>query len=504
MSNDPLMRAVLMGTEAAGLPEASSAPARLLARAPQERPEGWQLLLRAGMESIHQRAATVAAEADSLSTPAAAADERPPCSAAAARSLLQIVSRHGGLVPWAVQQLQQAGLRVPAVVVPALLDSRHRAEVAAVLGTVAGWLAAMNAEWRDAATGIELPADAEVRFEEGTVKERVAILRALRGTAPGQARDWVAAALPGERADAREALVRALDVGLCADDESMLQQVVTTDRAAGVRSAARWLLLRLPASAESEAAMQRALEVLHVHGARVEIRAPARFAGAPQQAGVAQTPPPRLGKRAWWAIQILERVPPGALARAVGRAPRALLAALGSEPELAYAWTRALPRWPDAAVARALWPWWQERESRPGWIHSDVEELPSHLDEGDAVAFGIARLRHLEAPDPGLLRAVGHPWPDELAEAWLRWMSHHSLAAHDDRTGAALLAGAAGLPQPLVDRALKAVAARPLESDGAQRQEWRAKRLRMDLDMLAEALDARAQFERHLREQESP
>lgn len=361
-----------------------------------------------------------------------------------------------------------------------------------------GWaLVALNPAWSarlERAGGAAAPLDPAL-WDDGTLAQRRDYLVRLRGSDPDAARALLAG--PGwakEAAEAREAFVRTLAVGLGAADEPFLDAALD-DRAASVRAAAADLLARLPGSAL--VARAEAVAAAHLALRPRLLRAPTLVATrVPLDAALRRDGYP--GDRGPGTRAALDR-----LARAIALVPTgrwpALLGATASELasgpaehdgapiQLTGAWAAAAVRGGDAVLARTL------LAADPDLLPTLAPALPP-----DALAAELTRrLRGAPADYPKL----AHLLPDradaaltagllEVVEAWLGRPGQPpaptgdlarrlALAAHPDAAGrvaARLQALAEGLP--------RASAARRALGDAASVLQLRAG--------LAEALSALA------------
>jgi Family of unknown function (DUF5691) len=220
-------------------------------------------LLRAGMAAVY-RAAGRKAETDVEEPVPASGETLPACSAKAAEIVRRLlVAQRTEMLREALDRLRLARLRVPHALLPAALDVQRtqlRPAVAAVLGERGPWLAAQNPNWAWAVAtrGSE---DDETAWEEGALGERISTLRRVRGRDQALGLAWVEDVWKSEKADARVAMVKALETGLSPGDEPFLERALD-DRSVKVREAAAALLSRLPGSAYAERAAERVDGVL--------------------------------------------------------------------------------------------------------------------------------------------------------------------------------------------------------------------------------------------------
>ncbi|HWE56545.1 MAG TPA: DUF5691 domain-containing protein [Acidimicrobiales bacterium] len=165
------------------------------------------------------------------------------------------------------------GERLPPELVPRLLDTGEAgraADILAVAGPVAPWLAAGHPEWSwvvpagDESAG---PWDAgrlSVAWERSDDR-RLAAFRACRRSDPALAREFAVQAWAEEPTTARAALVAAFATGLNPDDEDFLESRLA-DRRGDVREAAEALLLRLDGSRLRREMEDEALRLVRVEG----------------------------------------------------------------------------------------------------------------------------------------------------------------------------------------------------------------------------------------------
>lgn len=215
------------------------------------------VLLTAGAWSVYRRAG-YQAQTSSQVQPVAEAETQQTCSKEAAHIIDGILRGNAiDVLPEALHLLTRHQLILPYELVIQALNygADHkvlRAALIPVLGERGRWLSQFNKKWQWVAqflkdTSSELPADAETIWEEGTYQQRSEILFRLRASDPAKARTWLANVWKTEKADARHALLSALEVNISAEDESFLEGLLK-DRAASVRQEASDLLARIPTS----------------------------------------------------------------------------------------------------------------------------------------------------------------------------------------------------------------------------------------------------------------
>ena len=205
---------------------------------------GGALLARLAGYGIHHLAGSgFAAEALVPAEPRDAAGPECPPAAATRLALLLSGGARDRLREWC-DLAGAAGMRAPPWLLPAL--AAHRADLAEAVGRIAG----TELAWLDRACG-DGPAGSEGReptdWTEGSPAERRAAFAAFRARDPEAARAALEAGFRAEKADMRQSLVAALEVGLAEADAPFLETCLD-DRSAGVRGAAQRLLPCLPRS----------------------------------------------------------------------------------------------------------------------------------------------------------------------------------------------------------------------------------------------------------------
>ncbi len=148
-------------------------------------------------------------------------------------------------------------MRAPVWLLPALAPFRRDVpSVEAIAGPELDWLAR-------ACGGAEDTVPPAADWMDGSENERAAAFTAFRQRDPGAARAALEAGFKAEKASMREALVRALQVGLSENDEPFLEACLD-DRAGGVREAAQRLLPLLQGSRYAARMAERARAALSI------------------------------------------------------------------------------------------------------------------------------------------------------------------------------------------------------------------------------------------------
>lgn len=436
---DPIVALALAGTsrqERVNLTTGTPPVDALLAELPEGEVER-TFLLSAGAWAVYRQAGTQArqlAEAHSR-----AADETlRECSPDAALLVSRLLSgEHAELLPEALEHLRLQGLRLPFRLLPLALNTtgkETRAALFPLLGERGRWLSQFNQSWKWvhnylAAHEEGLPADAETLWQEGTLGQRVEILRRLRAVDAGRARDWLEDVWKQEKADARNDLLRTLESGLSVADEPLLEKALD-DRAGGVRATAALLLGRLPNSAFSARMRQRGQLIVQMIAGSVKIKVPARFVAEWQRDGIIENPPGNISKRAWWMIQILATIEPTFWETHLGVSSAELLNLLPADNEwkmqIIEGWSKAAMSFGTLDWLLPLFSWW-------------CEHYDEALDKKSLTAYGYREdlLKHMPAPFAEqltlklleensdwsmLVRELPRPWGVEFAQTYLQFL----------------------------------------------------------------------------------
>ena len=287
-------------------------------------------------------------------------------------------------IDW-LQHLASKGWRLPPGLLPLALDTAQRASAlrpaaAAVLGERGRWLAHHHGAWRYAAGSAD-SAPLDVRWQEGTLAQRVQLLREERQSQPAAARERLQTAWPDLPAKERAELLAVLQTGLSASDEDLLTTIAHKDKGREVRQTARTLLVQLPGSAISQRACQRLAPCLTLQtglrsatGQRWAITPPEAADPDWKNEGIEAERPQHdpLGERAWWLYQLARQVPLSWWQQYTGMAPDALLL-----------WA-AKNDWADALV-RA---WWEVLRAAPVAAPASAASAadPASLDSPDSAS----------------------------------------------------------------------------------------------------------------------
>ena len=225
--------------------------------------------------------------------------------------------------------LDCAGQRLPPeLLVDALEQGRQsvalRAWLIPVLGERGRWLAAQNPSWRYA-SGVEEQADSEVVWQDGSIEQRLALLRAERASDPDKARLRLESALKELSAKERLPMVQSLVTGLSLADEALLEKLLA-DRSKDVREAAAQLLSSLPGSAYGQRLSARVASMLSQDASgEWQLEPPEQGDKDWERDGIALQPPAYFkGVKAWLLQQCVELTPLQFWTETLGKTPQQL------------------------------------------------------------------------------------------------------------------------------------------------------------------------------------
>jgi hypothetical protein len=374
------------------------------------------LLDQAALLTAARRAGRPAGHAKPL--PAAEPDRRPLLSPAAADRLAWMLrGEHPDLLTEWLAAAVERGLRVPAQLLPGLLDRARRISpadpelrrlAAAAGGPRARWLAGLNAEWTFAAADIAVGEEA---WRLGDAGQRRAYLTALRAADPDVARDLITASWEAAGAAERAMFLSVLAAGpaLRPEDEPLLEAALG-DRADEVRSWAAYLLASLPGSALGRRMAGRALSGLRLEagprGPRLIASPPAECDASMRRDGIAPGPGAgrsQLADRTRLMLEVVARTPLRAWTDAFALGPAAILAVPSGDwaPVLFVGWSRAAiaqrnQDWVAALINAAL-------TGRPPAMPAENSALRQLARQADP-ALGAPDA--LAGPEPGVPPAV--------------------------------------------------------------------------------------------------
>jgi len=323
-----------------------------------------QFLTRAGALALWRRAGWKPPEIPCALAPAEPEVTHPISAVSAGHLQLMLGGQFAGALPeWLNEAIRQR-CHVPPELLPALLDRCRQDRALRPLGMAAGgrranWLAAHNPAWAFAA------AESPELWETGNSDQRAKILRALRTTAPAEARSKVEAVWKEESAEIRAAFLAEFDQNLSGEDSPFLEAALD-DRSKEVRKIAADLLARQPDSPFVARMLARAQPLLVWKPGRLLSKASleATLPAEPDAAGVrdgldpkAFGPQKTLGARAVLLVQILSAVPLRHWTETFSASPSAVIEAAKKTEfarALATGWAWAALRQRDAPWAEAI------------------------------------------------------------------------------------------------------------------------------------------------------
>jgi hypothetical protein len=396
------------------------------------------LLLRAGALAVYRAAGYTPQSTSEAPTPAP--DEtRPECSPGVAALIeLLLSTRNGLLLEEALARFNQAGYRLPHLLLPLALEntpSGSRPAMALAVGERGRWLGQFNRQWAwvgETLTDISdtMPPDAETIWEEGALGQRVEVLRRLRKVDPARAREWLVSVWKREKADARAALLDTFEVGLAAEDEDVLTTALA-DRAERVRALAVQFLLQLPSSALAGRMRVRGEKMLTFAKSALDAKPPTAVDAEWERDGLSEKVGQGAGQRAAWMAQVLERVPPSHWEVYFEMSPEALIAATAGlkwRVNIVEAWTEASGRFQERAWAAPLWRFWldlspkdlkQARGDRSEMCRTLAPLMPPADLEGFALEMLADTLKHDDFTLYEVFDMLPRPWSARVADAWL-------------------------------------------------------------------------------------
>jgi hypothetical protein len=322
------------------------------------------LLDQAALLTAARRAGRPAGHAEPL--PAAEPDPRPVVGPAAGDRLARMLGGdHPDLLTEWLAAAADRGLRIPAQLLPRLLDRVLRASRAdpelrrlatAVGGPRARWLAGLNAEWTFVAAGTPGgPAGGTAAGDDawrlGDAGQRRGYLTALRAAEPDAARDLITASWAAAGSAERVMFLSVLAAGPALDpaDEPLLEAALD-DRSGDVRSWAAYLLASLPESALGQRMAGRAQHGLRLEagpwGTRLIASPPAECDAAMRRDGIAAGPGAgrsQLADRTRLMLEVVARTPLRTWTETFALAPAAIVAIPSGDwaPVLFVGWSRA-------------------------------------------------------------------------------------------------------------------------------------------------------------------
>ncbi|HHX40560.1 MAG TPA: hypothetical protein GX715_11400 [Armatimonadetes bacterium] len=437
-----------------------------------------QLLGAAAILSLYRRAGARPAVETAPPPEPSPAESLSRCPSSVGRYLAEILSgtRAELLSEW-LDAAAAAGMRAPEELLPALLDlgaAREgiREKLLPVLGERGRWLARHNPDWAYA-----LGPEEAIDWETAPRVARLALLKRLRATDPARARELLQSTWEQDPPNERAAFIAHLDVGLSMEDEPFLEAALD-DKRKEVRTQAAELLAKLPQSRLSARMLERVRPLLSFTPGQpsrvlafmpgkkpsLQVTLPEACDRAMARDGIEAKPPPGMGKKAFWLMQMIAVIPPATWCEMWGTPPQVLIEAARETEhhrELLEGWARAAvrhgdPEWAEALLSASI-------PSLPEGVAAElVDPLPPERREA-------ALLPHIQA-DGDRLRLVPllmrcrHAWSETFTRAVLALMREHTQRAghlFDWRIHSALKQFAHYAAPTLADEAARMLGASP-------------------------------------------
>ncbi len=370
-----LVTASLLGTERTAVPPSAVPGGPAQAGAPAD--PAALLLDRAALLTVARRGGQRPEQA--RPRPPAEPDPAPAVSPAAGRRLARMLGgEHPDVLAEWLSAAVARGLRVPAHLLPSLLDRVRRGSqadaelrrlTALAGGSRARWLAGLNPDWKfvtaHAPAGDHAP-DGDDAWRLGSAGRRRGYLSALRARDPGAARELIAGSWDAAAPDERVMFVNVIAGGPSLADEPLLEAALD-DSSAWVRKMAADVLAALPGSALGQRMAGRALGCLRLGGGilsrRLVASPPAECGAAMRRDGI--TPGPGAGGsplagQAHLLLEVIARTPLDTWTGAFGRPAGQIVAvppSAGWAPVLFTGWSRAAMAQRDQEWMVALIGW---------------------------------------------------------------------------------------------------------------------------------------------------
>jgi hypothetical protein len=284
------------------------------------------------------------------------------------------------------------------------------------MGKRGAWLANLNSDW-DCAVSREKVGD-EPGWEDGTLRDRVAHLKALREQEPAHARAKISENLTGHPAEERVALIETMGTGLGIEDEEFLEEQLG-DRSKTVRRTAARLLSLLPGTRFANRMCDRLRSLVALKGSlfrkTLVVKPPDSLTEDMLRDAIEKKNPfaGEMGDRAWWLMQIVGYTPlswwqgqfgmrPGELTVSAERTDWAI--------PLLRGWSEAATRSRDEDWSRALLASKEGKTKHLDWL-ALTKALP--LEERETYAIGLLEERYPQ----DLLELFDLPWSEKLSRA---------------------------------------------------------------------------------------
>jgi hypothetical protein len=412
------------------------------------------------------------------------------------------------------RRLQESAILLSPELLPQALAVRDKDKqrlLYPLLGKRGLWLSQFNPDWSWVSEILDVPdhtalADAQARWQEGSDEVRLEILRRIRQTDPGRAREWIEECWKLEKAEFRVEMVRVLKTHLGPEDEPLLERALD-DRAGGVRAAAVETLRSLTTGALAGRLLARAGTMITCTNGTLKVTPPAAIDAGWQRDGIVSRAGSQKGERSSWLVQVISSVPPEHWNGRFEMTPEALVAAAGQtkwESALLEGWTQAALAFGSDTWLVPLWNRWADPGDKgevrqrsdqmcallaPNLPHSLQEETARRLLRDPSAQLG---------PSFSLaLTSLAVPWTRTVGDEYLAGLQ--AFVGHLDKKsnsaepwGDTLSYAATALPVDCL-----AEAAQPLVIPDESRN-WYIQRFQHDLDIFQNVVELRASIEKEL------
>jgi len=407
------------------------------------------LLSAAATLALHHRVGWLPETQSPASTEPARPHDLPRCNPLAARYLQQILQgQYSPLLTEWLEKATRAGLRVPEMLLPALLDKGRqqrelRAMILPVLGHRGRWLAAQNPDWSYA-----IALTTETDWETGTPAARLLHLQDLRSHDPDHARELLQATWSQETASDRAKFLETFRVGLSLSDESFLESALGDRRSKEVRRVAFDLLASLPDSRLCQQITEYTCRYLSLEGGKVpalKVLLPEQLDASLLQLGLELKPSTainsELGEKAWWLLQLIGATPLSIWTEQWQMSPQAILKLTQS-----HEWQTVLfngfalaakrqknAKWLEMIFKRCFRESDLSREMALIGLSIEIEELFNMLPAAsrDDLLIHLLQISHTKIKDSltiWLLRYSPQQWSIDLAQLVLTCLEEHISA----------------------------------------------------------------------------
>ncbi|BDI31124.1 hypothetical protein CCAX7_31750 [Capsulimonas corticalis] len=414
-----LVTSALLGAERAAptLPAMDGLLGEHLARiAPDDREQA--ILSAAALLGAYRRAGRLPGAASAPPPSECPPDVQPECRPQTAHLIsMTLGKQYAATLPEALNLLASAKRRLPAILLPELLDAGRRSRaIRSWVQTVADrrgvWLAAQNPEW-----AYLVPEDTGSLWTDGVGASRLAYYTIIRARDAERARTLLAESWSQEGASDRAAFLGAWEDNLTLEDEPFLENALD-DRSKEVRKIAANLLTRLPDSRRAQRMIARAEPLLSVHKsllgkAHLEVAPPESCDAAMERDGIEKKPPQGEGEKAFWLRQIVIAVPIEFWTEHYRQSPSNLI---------------ALSRQNDwGGSLRAGWRWAARFSQNKDWLTVLIQDI---LDNDPAASGSIPGMMSSLLPDDfeALFTSLIENIPLSPMHPVLTWAASHDGA----------------------------------------------------------------------------